>query len=65
MDKPLSIIELIEYAGDRESDEAPEGRRRKHLRGAISMGLPLKGTSSAHCPANDIKLIALFKEHPL
>lgn len=45
MDKPLSIIELIEYAGDRKSDEAPEGRRRKHLRGAISMGLPLKGTS--------------------
>lgn len=45
MVKPLSIIELIEYAGDRESDEAPEGRRRKHLRGAISMGLPLKGTS--------------------
>lgn len=49
-----------------ESGEAPEGRKRKHLRGAISIGpSPKRNLPSAHCPANDIKLIALFKEHPL
>lgn len=32
-----------------------------HLLGAISLDLPVKGTPP-HCLANDIKLIALFKE---